>query len=105
MVAHSDDQRTETGADHDLRVLLRETILRLAGERGPDRTICPSEVARALRGSDEKAWRRLMKPIRAEAVRLAEDGQVTIRRKGKPIDPHDFKGIYRIAISPAPRDG
>ena len=79
--------------------LLRETILRLAGARGPEKTICPSEVARELLGSDEKAWRLAMKPVRAEAVRLAEEGQVVIKRKGRPVDPHDFRGIYRIAIA------
>lgn len=76
----------------------RATILRLARERGPGKTICPSEAARALRGPDEKAWRLAMKPIRAEAVRLADEGLVEIRRKNKPVDPHDFKGVYRIAV-------
>ena len=78
---------------------LRATILALAAARGPDKTICPSEAARALAGPNEKAWRRLMKPIRAEAVRLADDGLVEIRRKGRPVNPRDFKGIYRIAIA------
>jgi hypothetical protein len=78
---------------------IRDTILRMAGERGTAKTVCPSEVARAIAGSDEKRWRLLMKPIRAEAVRLAAEGAVTIRRKGAIVDPHDFRGIYRIAIS------
>lgn len=81
---------------------VRETILALATERGPTKTICPSEAARSLAGRDEKAWRLLMKPIRAEAVRMADEGLIEIRRKGRPVDPHDFRGIYRIAIrSPA----
>ena len=88
------DQR-QPEADRDT---LRATILDLAAERGPDKTICPSEAARHLAGSNEKEWRKLMKPIRAEAVRLADEGLVEIRRKNKPVDPHDFRGIYRIAI-------
>jgi len=75
---------------------LSQTILSMLSERGPGKTICPSEVARAIAGSDEKQWRLLMKPIRAEAVRLAHEGQLTVRRKGKIVDPDDFKGIYRI---------
>ena len=90
--------RSEPGADVS-RETLRATILALAAERGAGRTICPSEVARHLRGSDETAWRLLMKPIRAEAVRLADEGRLVIRRKGKPVDPHDFKGIYRLSIA------
>nr|WP_185982483.1 DUF3253 domain-containing protein [Aureimonas mangrovi] len=77
-------------------------ILRMAAERGAEKTVCPSEVARALAGSDEKAWRLLMAPIRAETVRLADDGAIEIRRKGRTVDPHDFKGIYRIGL---PRSG
>lgn len=77
---------------------LVETILAMALERGADKSLCPSEVARSLAGSDEKEWRKLMKPIRAEAVRLATNGQIAITRKGKPVDPMDFKGIYRITL-------
>ena len=112
MAAGPDDQTEASAADHDFsasasasasasvdEATLRETILRLAAARGSDKTICPSEVARELRGSDEKAWRLLMKPIRREAVALADEGRVTIRRKGRAVDPHDFRGIYRIAVA------
>ena len=73
-------------------------LMELAALRGPAKTICPSEVARSIAGSNEKEWRLLMKPIRAEAVRLAHEGRVELRRKGKRVDPDAFRGIYRIAI-------
>lgn len=79
---------------------LADRILSLAAARGPTKTICPSEVARDIAGSNEKAWRLLMKPVRAQAITLARAGRVELRRKGRPIDPDDFKGIYRIAIKP-----
>jgi len=80
-------------------------ILALVAERGSGKTVCPSEVARALAGPDEKVWRLLMKPIRARAVRLAEAGRVEIRRKGKAVDPQGFKGVYRLAPAvPAKRE-
>jgi hypothetical protein len=78
---------------------IRKTIFDLTSERGQNKTICPSEVARKLQGSDEKMWRLLMKPIRQEAVDLAQSGQIVITRKGKPVDPHNFKGVYRIAMA------
>lgn len=77
-------------------------ILTLARARGAGRTICPSEVARELAGPDEKASRLLMRPIRAVAVALARQGRIAILRKGKPVDPEDFKGVYRIGIGDAP---
>jgi hypothetical protein len=33
------------------------------------------------------------------AVRLALDGRITIYRKGKPVDPNDFKGVYRLGLT------
>ncbi|MCP1335231.1 DUF3253 domain-containing protein [Futiania mangrovi] len=79
---------------------IEAAILRLAGERGAGKSICPSEAARALAGSDEKAWSRLMPAVRAAAVALAKDGRIVILRKGKPADPDAFKGVYRLALPP-----
>ncbi|MFP1633997.1 DUF3253 domain-containing protein [Zhengella sp. ZM62] len=78
--------------------LLRRTILNLVAGRGPGKSICPSEAARAIAGPDEKQWRLLMKPLRAEAVAMAKAGRIVILRKGKPVDPGDFRGVYRIAL-------
>ncbi len=75
---------------------LAKAILSLVAERGPGKTICPSEAARALAGKDPEAWGRLMPAIRRVAVRLMKDGRVVLRRKGRPVDPDDFRGIYRI---------
>jgi hypothetical protein len=75
------------------RSTIEETMLSLA------RGVCPSEVARAIAGKDERVWRLLMAPIRAAAVDLALAGVVEIRRKGRPVDPRDFRGIYRIGIA------
>ena len=73
-------------------------IMRLLAERGAGKTICPSEVARAIAGSDETKWRLQMSPVRRAATALANAGKVEIRRKGRVVDPEDFKGIYRIAL-------
>lgn len=73
-----------------------DKIIELIGQRATDKTICPSEVARALAGNNEQEWRLLMKPIRARAIALATEGRIVIRRKSKVVDPNDFKGIYRL---------
>lgn len=75
-------------------------LLRLVAERGPDKTVDPQEAARALGGSHPDQWGPLMQPIRRVAVALAEQGRLVILRKGKPVDPRDFKGVYRLS---APR--
>jgi hypothetical protein len=77
---------------------IEAVILRLLAEHGPGRTMSPTEAARALGGDDPAAWGRLMLPVRRAAVRLAEDGRVVITRKGKPVDPADFKGVYRLGL-------
>jgi hypothetical protein len=73
------------------------TILRLTEERGADKSICPSEVARAL----DANWRPLMAPVRAAAVRLARSGAVQILRKGKPVtDLDEVRGVIRLRRAP-----
>lgn len=75
-------------------------VLALVAQRSPGKTICPSEVARALGGPHPDGWGPLMQPVRRAAVALAKEGKVTILRKGRPVDPDAFKGVYRIGPPP-----
>lgn len=77
---------------------LESSMLALVAERGPDKTICPSDVARAVGGSHPDQWGPLMQPIRRIAIRLAHEGRVVVYRKGKPVDPDGFKGVYRLGL-------
>ena len=83
------------------QIAIRDAILRLAAERGRDKTIAPMDVARALAGDHPDAWGPLMPAIRRVAVRLMKDGQAVIYHKGRPVDPDDFKGVYRIGLPDA----
>lgn len=74
---------------------VREAILTLTRARGPGKTICPTEAAQMVSPDN---WRKLLKDVRAEAVRLALAGEIGIYRKGKPVDPTDFKGVYRLGL-------
>jgi hypothetical protein len=80
---------------------IETAMLGLVAQRGTGKTVCPSEVARALGGPHPDNWGPLMQPVRRIAVRLAHAGQITILRKGKPVDPDDFRGIYRLALPAA----
>jgi len=78
---------------------IEAAILSLLEKRGPGKSICPSEAAREAFGQD---WRGHMRHVRCAAVHLARQGRLVITRKGKPVDPDSFKGVYRLA--PPPRD-
>lgn len=75
---------------------IENAILRLLDEVGPERTVGPADAARALIVGPD--WHRVMHPVRRAAVRLALDGRIVIYRKGKPVDPNDFKGVYRLGL-------
>ncbi len=84
---------------------IEATILRLVTERGPEKSVCPSEIARALGGASPDDWRPLMQPVRRMAVRLTKHGRIAILRKGRPVaDPNDFKGIYRLGTPREPQE-
>lgn len=75
-----------------------ETILRLVAERGDECSLGPMDVARALGGDHPDGWGPLMQPIRRVAVQLMKDGRLVITRKGRPVDPDDFRGVYRLRL-------
>ena len=77
---------------------IEAAVLDLVQRQGPGKTVCPSEVARLLGGPHPDGWGPLMPPVRRAAVALARDGRIVILRKGKPVDPDDFKGVYRLAL-------
>jgi hypothetical protein len=73
---------------------LRSAILDMARERGPAKTICPSDAARAVGGEQ---WRDLMDDARDIARDLARKGDVEISQKGEVLDPDaTWRGPIRI---------
>ncbi len=78
--------------------ILEQSILDHVAARGLDKTLCPSDVARAVGGPHPDGWGPLMQPIRRIAVRLAKEGRLVITRRGRAVDPDDFKGVYRLGL-------
>ena len=72
-----------------------DQILQMCAAVGTDRAVSPSDVAREL---SPFGWQSLLKRVRAAAVKQAKAGYVEILRKGKPVDPDDFKGVYKITL-------
>jgi chorismate mutase len=71
------------------------TIRALARERGEAKSICPSEVARALGGAE---WRKLMPTVRAVAFDLQSAGEVQVTQKLKVVDA-TARGAVRIRVA------
>ena len=95
----STEPRTES--EKSERLTLEDTILRLCGEKGAGKSVDPTEVAKsfaAARGEDDLAWRRWLSHVRGAAVGLARQGRLVIYRKGKPADPDDFRGVWRMGL-------
>lgn len=76
---------------------VKATLFRLVQGRGPQKSVCPSEVARALEPGD---WRPLMPLVRQAAAELAQQGLVQVTQEGKEVDPLAAKGPVRVRIKP-----
>ncbi|GIV83976.1 MAG: hypothetical protein KatS3mg052_0983 [Candidatus Roseilinea sp.] len=76
-------------------VELTAIILRLLRARGPGKTICPSEAARAYAPDD---WRRHMPAVRQAALDLADAGQIVVLQRGRRVDGRSARGPIRLAL-------
>jgi len=74
---------------------LGNAILAVLADTGT-KTLSPPEIAQAIASGDD--WHDLLIPIRRAAVALAQAGRLVIYRKGKPADPNDFRGVYRLGL-------
>ncbi|MCG6206121.1 DUF3253 domain-containing protein [Rhodopseudomonas sp. HC1] len=74
---------------------LQDTLLSVLSKAGPG-TLSAPEIAHAI--APEGDWHGLLMPIRRAAVELAMAGRLVIYRKGKPADPTDFRGVYRLGL-------
>ena len=77
---------------------IEATLIALLRARGPGKTLDPQVVARAIGGPHPDGWSPLMPAVRRAAVRLMKEGRVEIVRKGRAVDPDDFRGTYRIRM-------
>ena len=74
---------------------IRDTILHLLEQRGPSKTICPSDAARAL---DAEKFRALMPSVRAIAQVLVEEGKIEVTQRGEVVDIRAARGPIRLRL-------
>lgn len=82
---------------------IERDVLDLLGARSPDKTICPSEVARRLH--PDPGWRGLMPLVHAAVVHLAGEHRVVLRRRGQDVPASTVEdlagGPIRVARGPS----
>ena len=91
---------------------LEHAILTLLAERGPDKTICPSEAAKLVAAnvssasgsprdqekSHRRDWEALMEPARAAARRLVARGKIVTTQHNQIVDSSTAKGPIRLRL-------
>jgi hypothetical protein len=81
---------------------LRDAIIELLDRRAPDKTICPSDAARALAGPN---FRPLMDAARAAAAELVAEGQIEVTQHGEVVDIAQARGPIRLRRRCGAADG
>lgn len=74
-----------------IRALLRKRI---------DSSICPSDVARIVRGEAD-AWREHLDDVRRVAATMGRRGEIVATQKGSPVDADSARGPIRLSRATA----
>src|SRR5690606_31700224 len=77
---------------------LRACMLALLAERGPGRSLCPSEVARAWSARHGGRWQDLMPLVRAMAQALCAEGVVEAMQHEAVVVLHEVRGPVRLRL-------
>lgn len=85
-----------------LEARARAAVHALLAKRGPDSSICPSDVARIVASPE---WRPVMEDVRATVAKMASEGLLVITQGGDQV--HDLEhavGPIRLRL-PRPESG
>ena len=78
---------------------LEAAILELLGERDAGMTICPSDAAKLVGGTETRRdWEGLMVPARAAVRRLVKAGRIVIVQNGRVVDGDAASGAIRLRL-------
>ena len=74
---------------------IETAILNKIAALEPGKSIEPAEVAKELQ---PEQWQRLLPKVKATALGLMRQGKLTITKKGKAVDPNNFRGVIRLRL-------
>jgi hypothetical protein len=78
---------------------LEATILELLAERDAGMTICPSEAAKLVGGTEARRdWEGLMESARMAARKLVKSGRIVMVQNGKIVDGDTARGAIRLRL-------
>ncbi|NMM44895.1 DUF3253 domain-containing protein [Rhodospirillaceae bacterium KN72] len=69
-----------------------------------DKSAAPDDIARAYAEARRKPsdgrdlYKRYRRAVKEQAIHLARVGRIEILRRGEPVDPDDFKGVWRMRL-------
>lgn len=97
-VTHVPERYIMAEPDASLDRALQQHLDRLLSSRAYPKTICPSEVARAvslpeLRGAGAQDWRDLMPRVRELAWQRKHDGNLEVLQKGEVLEGVGLEAI------------
>jgi hypothetical protein len=81
---------------------IRECVVELLVERGPGRSICPSEAAHLLGGRIGLRWQDLMRPVRTVVTALVDNGLLEATQHENVIDIREVRGPIRLRMRTLP---
>lgn len=84
----------EPPTEEGQRVRLAAAMRALLRHREPEKSICPSDAARVVAGTD---WRSGMDVSRDVAFGLADESMIEVRQRGEKVDGRTAKGPIRLA--------
>jgi hypothetical protein len=85
-------------ADDLLAERIRDCLMELLVERGPGRSICPSEAAHMVGVRISCRWQDLMRPVRTVAAALAESGVLEATQHEAIVDIRNVRGPIRLRL-------
>ena len=77
----------------DIQEKICAQLVRLASERSPAGSFCPSEAARAV----SQNWRPLMPAVRHQAAKIG----LIATQQGQVVDPISARGPIRLRRDPS----
>jgi hypothetical protein len=74
---------------------IQDAILSQLAAVAAGKSIDPMSVAKAVQ---PERWQRLLGHVRTDAIELAREGTIVILRHNKPVNPEQFRGVYRLRL-------
>ena len=72
-----------------------ETLAKADPKGVGGRSVEPADVAKHIQ---TEQWQRVLPKVRATALGLMRQGKLTITKKGKVVDPANFRGVTRLRL-------